>query len=484
MKEYVRQPTLGEWNAFLKNCDRVRILNFDLDGSKTPLSSASILKISVTRPLGSIFKNARILRSPNIGGQLYPMFMSASVTELSLSITDNTAVQHLEQLSWDVDALLARMPHVVSLKIEKSSIGPKALEPFLLQLINGYPSITELDVPYKCLGTAVVEAAARLPKLRGLWNQVGWETIYDSANQPAFAPKLNTQSFPVLEDFGFTATIADAVQFLRDPHCPTHTLRGLSLRIILDFRESSNNGVSRLLDTVGDVCPSIDDLRLYMQTTFVSGQKRLSISFEDIVPIFRLSNLQTVFIYNDEPVKMTDDDARQLASSLPHLVTLYLTRHACEPPTLTLRCLFHFARHCSKLSKLELTLDTKEHIHSSSEAATFRSLRSLHLGNSPISDVQHVVQFLARALPAECRLAVMKDEIVEGSIVYRKDTSAAVDRSWKEVQDSLLRIAETKEGWVDTERSLLNEIDRLKKENQVLKEKLAQGLKKDEEPVA
>ncbi|EIM81036.1 uncharacterized protein STEHIDRAFT_172087 [Stereum hirsutum FP-91666 SS1] len=470
--DYTRPPTLSEWNAFLVNCDRVRILDCNVADSPNPLSSDAIHKIAVTRPTGCIFKGVRKLRSKNIVGGLDPMFMSSSVTDLSLSITDNTTSRRLEQLSWDIDAIIARMPHVVSLSLEKSTIGPEVLEPFLLQFIEGYPSLTEFHVPYKCLRTRIVEVASRLPNLCVLRNDPGWDTIYASTSMPAFEPKLNAESFPVLNDFDLTATTADAVQLVRDPHFPSHNLRALCLRVIIDIREGSSNGISRLLDAISDTCISITDLSLYLQSTFVGGQQRLSITFEDIVPVFGLSSLQTLELYNDEPIKMTDDDAQSLASSLPELVTLYLTRHASQPPPLTLRCLSYFARHCLKLSTLEIVLNSNDCVPLASDATPFRSLRFLHLGASPISDVQPVVQFLAPTLPVKCRLLVMNDAVVNQSAVYRSPASNGMDRSWKEVQDSLLRISESKEVWADNERSLLNEITKLNAENQALKTKL------------
>lgn len=477
MKDYTRPPTLSEWNAFLVNCDRVRILDCNVADSPSPLSSDAIHKIAVTRPTGCIFKGVRKLRSKNIVGGLDPMFMSSSVTDLSLSITDNTTSRRLEQLSWDIDAIIARMPHVVSLSLEKSTIGPEVLEPFLLQFIEGYPSLTEFHVPYKCLRTRIVEVASRLPNLCVLRNDPGWDTIYASTSEPAFEPKLNAESFPVLNDFDLTATTADAVQLVRDPHFPSQNIRALCLRVIIDIREGSSNGISRLLDAINDTCISIKDLSLYLQSTFVGGQKRLSITFADIIPVFGLSGLQTLKLYNDEPIKMTDDDAQSLASSLPELVSLYLARHASEtkePPPLTLRCLSHFARHCIKLSTLEIVLNSEDCVPLPSEATTaFRSLRFLHVGASPISEVQPVVQFLALTLPVKCRLLFMDDDIVNQSAVYKSPTPLTdMDRSWKEVQDSLLRISESKEVWADNERSLLTEITKLNAENQALKTKL------------
>lgn len=471
VKYFLRRPTLEEWRRFLVHCGRVHILNFDVWKSWRVISSDALNAIAYTRPTGSLFTNLQVLRANCPDKWLGPMFMSSSVTELAFSITKQPS--HPEEIAWAIDEFVANMANIASLKIESSILSPPDTEPYILRLLEAYPLLTVLYVPCMALLPSIVEAASRLPKLRVLWNELGRDTVYDSSDPITFPPTLDGQSFPSLEKLSFTAHVREAVQLLQNPHFPPPSLSSLCFRAIIDTHNASNNSLRPFLQALDEKSKSIQELDIHMQTTVGEGLRRVTIIFPDIAPLLALSNLTRLYLHNDEPIQMTDDEAQQLAAGLPRLIHLDLTRGSSQPPTLTLRCLAHFALHCHELTRLELSLNARDDVPSAHDAISFRHLRFLHLGSSPISDPQPVIRFFARSLPTKCLLLVLQDDIIDDAAVYRPSTGDDLDRCWKEVQNTLSQVLESTQRWIDVERSLRNENEKLRRENERLMEALA-----------
>src|SRR5882724_4853189 len=99
---------------------------------------------------------------------------------------------------------------------------------------------------------------------------------------------------------------------------------------------------------------------------------------------------------HNQPLSITDSDARHLASRWPCLVTLYLNYDpvALVKPDLTLAALLPFSEHCLNLEELGLYLDATAPTPSLLGPRPFKRLRNLCFGTSPINEVKTVALFL------------------------------------------------------------------------------------------
>jgi hypothetical protein len=187
-----------------------------------------------------------------------------------------------------------------------------------------------------------------------------------------------------------------------------------------------------------------------------------------------------------------------LASSWPSLRKFCLAWHPLklDTPSITLRALLPFARHCPNLCTLSLFIDaTTDPLTSlplTSADARFRNLTSLSFGVSSIENEGAVSLFLSRLCPLGCKIHfnvpwttfIEKefdgDDVDMATHLMAKELFEEVTRrctKWNEVGRMLPLLTRSRmEEWASW-RALVNEVAYLRTRNQMLT-KVAQAVEK------
>lgn len=183
---------------------------------------------------------------------------------------------------------------------------------------------------------------------------------------------------------------------------------------------------------------------------------------------------------HDHPVDVTQENIEELAAKWPSLETLVL---ACEPielysPTLTLRALLPFARHCPNLRNLGLFVNASAaDLPTIYDLKRFKQLTKLSMGVSSIVDSGAVALFLSQLAPLEL--------VVECGVTWHNELDAMdvadsaslvteVSRrceQWSEVGRLLPLLTRLRMQERDRTRALQDEVDDLRIRNRILMER-------------
>lgn len=332
-----------------------------------------------------------------------------------------------------------------------------------------FPSLTEFYVPSNSLLPSLVEIASLLPLLRTLGQYPPGKVYCNRSQFPGrFAPDLKVGSFPSLREISFTAALPEATALIRNPHFPSHNLTSLRLYAILPLKD---HDFVHFSTAVTDLCPNIKELGIFAGEHSLPALLR--IQFFELAPLLHLRKLAYLNIHYRHPVHMSDQDAKDLASSLPYLERLHITAaepSVAHPHTLpSLATLTQFARHCLLLRDLTLCLDATENhvVPVSGTSSLFQSLQhlKLHLGFATASsdEVEPVASFITGILHDNCAFyaasVVVDDSAVEQSL------SQSISGKCKYIGQLVRRMIESRRHRAMAEKRMKTEMQRVRKEN-------------------
>lgn len=284
-----------------------------------------------------------------------------------------------------------------------------------LRLLDAYPYIQYIGLPYGCITPPVAIALATLPYLQvvtqGPVNPFLYSDIHES-NRTAerrFNPNLPEHSFTYLRSFTLNGTVGDARRFI------TRSIPGANLTelCICSCNYETTGSFIEFLKTLTITCPMLSSLQLELLGP-VSEEKeiRLSQLYHDL---FSLRNLRQLGLTH--PVLFRADDAQLeiFAKNLPRLTNFKLT---CPPyniddpqilPYPGPDSLLSFAKHCPDLRTLCLRFGNIQHeidweggqYHT---PTGFQSLEQLDFDGSPLSfqNAQPLSRLLIKILPSYC----------------------------------------------------------------------------------
>lgn len=406
--------------------------------------------MATTRPVTTIFPSIRDMKACLSHSAFDPLFMTASVKNLSLEIKSFDG----ELLLWKAGEAAARMPAVQDLEIV-SGLDAATAATCIVRLLDRFTSLSSLSIDRQAVNSSVIETASQLSKLHTLWIASNAISFYGRVN--TLTPTLGHGSFPSLNTIVLDAALIDVIRLLEYPSFPSANIQRLTLYVVLCGEHIlPESYISRFTTTLVNQATSLKKLRLYLDTNTRRYDPDLTrapnVLFTTITPLLRARGLVRLSIHNATAIAMTDSDALSLAQALTELQGLILTRTAINAvpsqPTPTLRCLIHFAQYCQRLRHLELYLDATKDIPSPLEVIPFSNLHALHLGYSRIEvdSFPDIVRFLEGMLPGPDSLGVTSDNIAfaqPGRPVIKRDP-LEIFHVWRKVVDGLFWLQEGK----------------------------------------
>ncbi|KAJ7463518.1 hypothetical protein B0H11DRAFT_2053195 [Mycena galericulata] len=169
-------------------------------------------------------------------------------------------------------------------------------------------------------------------------------------------------------------------------------------------------------------------------------------------PLFSCANLQTVSLNHPVGFDLDDGMILHMARAWPRIEVLVLqagrSRHArCSA---TLRGLSAFAKHCPNLRNLEMIFDATNvpeiHAYDTEEQNVLgvqRTLFSIHVSLSPISEPRRVAEYLSTVFPHLSFVETFLEDLVgfhsqeEADIAVREPPVFESHTKWKEVEELL-----------------------------------------------
>lgn len=163
------------------------------------------------------------------------------------------------------------------------------------------------------------------------------------------------------------------------------------------------------------------------------------LTYASLLPLTRLRHLQFFSLACNETVSMTDRQLSDLLSACPVLATMHLN---CEPPSmsptdLTINVIPILANSCPWLENLHLYVDGTKPVDTTIKPTTFKKLRELSFGVSPLSNVDDALALLAQVIPTQCKFVgrpVVGLRAVFNSDISRRRRSCIV---WEKIETML-----------------------------------------------
>ncbi|KAJ7481388.1 hypothetical protein B0H11DRAFT_1225892 [Mycena galericulata] len=165
-------------------------------------------------------------------------------------------------------------------------------------------------------------------------------------------------------------------------------------------------------------------------------------------PLFSCANLQTVSLNHPVGFDLDDGMVLRMARAWPRIEVLALqagrSRHArCST---TLRGLSALAKHCTNLRNLKMIFDATNvpdiHAHGfEQQNVVQRTLHSIHVSLSPISEPRRVAEYLSRIFPRLSFVETFLEDLVdfhsqeEADIAVREPPVFESHTKWKEVEE-------------------------------------------------
>ena len=285
----------------------------------------------------------------------------------------------------------------------------------VLVLLQGLVHLQRVSVPIYGLTPRLLTALSRLKHV------VTVNLIHPARAEPGnradvanFSPAIGANAFPALRNLSFAAQVADGAQFLRDSLFPAQLTQ-------LHFKSTvtaTPHAIWTFFAAIRDSCTSLVELSVdYIiapDSPLTSPpppvQDRPSIvTFR---PLFSARCLRIFELRWDYVLNLADGDMEEFASKWPSLESLQLNSEPVpEPhgPSLTLRALLPFARHCPNLRHLGLHVDARSvpslnPFPYAQDVPRFRRLETLAVGLSAVQKTEPVTLFLSQLLPLGCTI--------------------------------------------------------------------------------
>ncbi|KAG6812042.1 hypothetical protein H0H92_004626 [Tricholoma furcatifolium] len=331
--------------------------------------------------------------------KLCALFMHNGVRNLTLCFPRDGL-----DVSRAIGDIIALMPELSILDLRYFTALPSEAE--INRLLSGLPNLKRITLPAPFLTNTITETASQLGCLDRLafWYGHGFDQP-SQANISGFTPVLSNSSFPVLTKLITRVPYQKVLKVLAHSSPPSNlTLLFLQSRVV-----EHPSVLFDLTTAIARACPLIEKLQFdYLTPTGVAIENNLPapdqghrISFHTLSPLLKCTNLSVFTISHKYPLDLRLGDMERIATSWPairHLVFNHQPSHLGHTD-LTLDALVPLARRCPKLGYLGIFLDadpTPSKPSPQSQPPSFKSLKTLCLGVSPIQHESHVLVFLGR----------------------------------------------------------------------------------------
>ncbi|KAF7797269.1 hypothetical protein EIP86_008464 [Pleurotus ostreatoroseus] len=483
-QEFTRNLEAEDWANWDKYARRVRALHIG-EYRKSPILSKELLdEIARTRVSLHILPNLRSLtwiayRIDHMRASL--IFMHHGITRFTTHLVASSEYA----IGTYFKEIQTRMPYLEHIDF-RFSFPVREIEDDVVRLIQGLPKLKRIVFPVYTLTSRIVEALSRLPKLETVqfeFPSPNPQGQGDPKDIMDFSPQLDPGAFPALLDLSLSGHLSHYTTFLTGPFYPEN-LTVLYSHVCWD---SSPEDVDKFVTTVAENCHSLTELHIdYFGSPPVPSSGNIAaleprtsrrLSWQELRPILSCTHLTVFELRWDKPLAVSEDDLEEMASHWPALKTLQLD---CEPmdisiePSITLRALLPFAKHCQELEQLGLYMapftDTSKTALGLG-ATPFRSLKQLCVGLSPIQDPGPVALYLSQLCPSGCRLEAgmtWPDEFVPVESEDLQRRSAEWHETWQEVNRMLPLLIRLREEERANRTTLDEEVEDLRIRNRLL----------------
>ncbi|KAG6872999.1 hypothetical protein C0995_004131 [Termitomyces sp. Mi166 len=393
-------PLKADWSSFLYHASLVRSLVYE---SQQEVLCA-LRFISDTRPVLDLFPGLHTLK----------IAPSKENWSLSLcSIFTHPGLKHLniQCPSYKYEILpftlpLSRLQGLTRFEIEGEQM--QKIENSITALIH-LPNLEILVIPPYLAGPQVLEAVSVLPSLQQLLSRgVGRRFSCDCEGNPV-VPNFVEGCFPALN----TITITGCADGLSAIVCHPHFPASIDKIDILPIA-CTTGCLTHFNKSLADTCTGITEYELYSELD--EGGP----SIMELRPLFSC-RLRILAIQASKPLRFSQVEFRELASSLPDLEELFLNESPFKilvdesgaPGGITLDMLLSISYCCPKLKRFGVLLNTTQpstedvlHVVPFSD-----SLRDFDIGKSPLSleNLEGVAIFLAHVIPSHCEIVFHED---------------------------------------------------------------------------
>lgn len=376
-----------------------------------------------------MFPNLQSLQlDSHAGPQFGPIIMHHLVSALTISM--RLAAREPPKMGFTALSLHVseRMHNLMTLDLNLSDPDDQ-VEQDLCRLLERLRHLRDVILSPTLFFPSIINPLSTMRSLRVLSSQQG---RIDWVKAPSdFHAPLEAGSFPSLQSITFGSSLAHARLFFTEPNFPSSSLVSISLHVPLPHHTTPAH-LRELLKTLAGSCPNLEHLEFYMteiddlRMTVQEARKYSVFTFADISPLHRLRKLKAFSIRYVHPIEIMDDQIESLAASLPYLEEFVLNAYPMftPEPSLTLRAIIPFARHCPNIRKLALYLRTIGVDLSPYTNAHFDHLAQLCIGYSSVcSSVENISWFLFPILPGGC-------DVVASVSRYCDEFELVVDPVW------------------------------------------------------
>lgn len=440
---------VGDWERFKPYARRVRSLSLNEQEEKTSVSREAFDEISRTRVTLNILPNLRQLTwiTASVDRmRLSLMFQHENITDFSVYLHRTNAYP----ITTFFQEVMSRMPNLKVLDL-RFAFPARDVEDDLIALLTGLPKLRKVILPIYTFTSRIVEKLSTLRELDTVqFEFMETQGSGDITDVMHFDPQLHAGTFPVLADLSLSAKLQDATRFLCGSFAPSN----LTSLYVHTLCAPSPGEVRDFLTAVTENCQLL--VRLFLDF-FTSAEIRSDpdsppISWQTLRPVLSCANLVEFEVRWDRAFVITQQDVEEMAAKWPSLETLLLNcepMHVPTPPSLDLRALIPFARHCPKLVELGLFLSgtVEDDTTDFGSVKPFQSLQRLCLGTSPITDPGPAALFLSQVCPLGCDVfsgitwpegfAIRDDVVDEAQLAQLNRQATSWFDNWKEVSRTL-----------------------------------------------
>lgn len=323
------------------------------------------------------------------------------------------------------------MPHVSSLHIRGQG-RINNLAKLFARLSRSLKLLKEITAPAEFLNPFLFNSLGRSVFLESIamdCNTNGQISVSDDGHAHAaddMILELQSGAFPTLCHFALgTLSSENAVRIFNHPHFPTWRLETIHIQFTYGWQLPSVD-VGAVVRVLAEQCFCLAELTICFAewdrpTSMIETDECKRIRIQDILPIFSIRSLTSLYIQHPHPVLFETGDLQELVLVGSDLRTLWLNpwpRWNLSHDLISLDDVALFARHCPNLVRLGLSSDCV--VKDVDAAVRFQSLEELFIGDTSFSledeeddarysQLSTTAVFLSRLLPPCCKLTSLEN---------------------------------------------------------------------------
>lgn len=422
-----------------------------------PLSESAWYEVVQSRPRLVIFPYLEGITGRMKG--MNALFMGDSVDHVHLELDRGDSTADRAAVASFVERFRFCMPSVSDLHISRSGRKDLFAGSFGV-LVSSLRLLKALTVPPEFLNPYFLNFLPRLTFLEAVTMECddeGWFYLSDGGRARA-ADETDLHfpvgSFPALRSISLCLLSSLTVmRIFSHTHFPSWRLASVSLQFLYGWQIPPLD-IRAVIRVLADCCHLLE----YLSIRFAEWERLLgavdpedfsSIQIQDILPIFGIRSLTSLYIDHPCPIVFEEGDVERLARAGHGLRVLWLNpwpRWNVSSILLPLESLALFSQFCPFLLRLGVAVDFLVVNVEVDVLDEFPCLKELLIGDMcppPSSDdgtryhqLSSAAVYLSTLLPAYCTLSTI-DTVSSGMVSF-------FDRQWAQWQDERLRDIE---GW-------------------------------------